>query len=70
MDFWKFLANANASFLVIKEDVRYGQHLVNELSRIRPELERIVPMDLDPFYDNQKVEPWMHFLIENWEIKS
>lgn len=68
LEFWKFVSDANASFLLTSDlSIRYGQHLVNELSRIRPDIERKVPLDVDCYYANSKVAEWLGVVGEMWE---
>lgn len=65
-DFWKFYSLANASYITVQEDVRYGQHLMNELYKVRPDLYNQLPDDADPFYDNSKVSHFMTYLENHW----
>lgn len=55
-----FMSNANSAFLTHSENLRYGQFLVNELSKKHPFI--TLPEDADCFYDNNKVPEFLRFI--------
>lgn len=55
-----FMSNANSAFLTHSENLRYGQFLVNELTRQYPFI--IIPEEADCFYDNNKVPEFLRFI--------
>lgn len=55
-----FMSNANSAFLTHKDDQRYGQFLVNELTKKHPFI--ALPEEADCFYDNNKVPEFLRFI--------
>ena len=55
-----FMSNANSAFFTLKDDQRYGQFLVNQLTRLHPSI--IIPEEADCFYDNNKVSEFLRFI--------
>jgi hypothetical protein len=55
-----FMCDANSAFLTHKDDQRYGQFLVNELTRLHPYI--IIPEEADCFHDNNKVPNFLRFI--------
>lgn len=48
-------------------ELRQGQHMINELSRVRPDLYKTVSgASLDPYYDNKKIDAFINWLGQNW----
>lgn len=69
MDFWKFYSIANSTYLTHKGEVRYGQHLMNELYQYNPDLynEITFESEVDPFYNDKKVSAFLEFAEKNWD---
>ncbi len=55
----QFIFDAGKSFL---PPLRLGQHLMNELNKISPDLYNSVPEDVDPFYRNDKIDSFWGWL--------
>jgi len=64
-DFNAYIDAANNKFLKEQHHQRYGQFLMNYLHQINPEI--VIPENVDPFYDNNKVPDFFHYL---WSISS
>ena len=55
-----FMSVANSAYFTHKDDQRYGQFLVNELTRLHPSI--IFPEEADCFHDNNKVKEFLRFI--------
>jgi hypothetical protein len=63
----QFAGRVTLSFITRPGSWRKGQFLFNELCSVRPDLaERIRASDLDPFFQDWRIEACMEFLRENW----
>lgn len=58
----EFVHCANAGFITHSGDLRYGQYLMNELSKRHPEIN--VPDRYDCYYDNKKVVDFLRYIAE------
>ena len=58
----EFMHYANTGFIAHSGDLRYGQYLMNELSKRHPEV--IVPDRYDCYYDNEKVVNFLRYIAE------
>ena len=45
---------------------RLGQHMTNELFQCNQDLYRKMPRNIDPFYDNKKIDQFIEWLKRNW----
>lgn len=68
MDFNVYLQDAMQSYLDVKDNVRYGQHLMNKLTVLAPDV--VIPEHLDPYYDNDKVPNFLNYLWNYWNDQS
>ena len=51
-------------------DQRRGQWFANLLHALKPDLlQRMIHLDVDPFYDDSKIWAAVEFVKENWDQK-
>lgn len=67
MDYNIFITEAMDSYISSKEDVRYGQHLMNTLTKLAPDVANTVPEELDPYYNSEKAPEFLNYLWNYWE---
>lgn len=56
----KFMIDANAAYFYSDGSQRYGQFLMNYLTKHHPEI--VVPESADCFYDGNKVKDFLKFI--------
>lgn len=61
-DYDLFIHNANAEYLKSNHNLRYGQFLMNALSKDYPDIQ--VPDECDCFYNNNKCPNLLQFLSQ------
>lgn len=64
--FEQFCIDANQYFLDNKQDLRYGQAIVNYLSKVNPGLGAMLPMNCDCFYNDELTNQFLYWVSENW----
>lgn len=57
-----FVHDANSTFLTHQQHQRYGQYLVNYLSRYFPQIATQIPEEANCFYDNNKVPAFLGWI--------
>jgi hypothetical protein len=60
MDSELFMRDANSAYLTHKENLRYGQFLINYLKEKYPSI--IIPEEADCFYDDKKLPEFLRFI--------
>lgn len=67
----RFMSEANSTFISYYEPSenksdgqRYGQFLINKLTREHPEIMEQLPEEVDCFYDNGRVLGFLNFIYE------
>jgi hypothetical protein len=55
-----FMSDAISAYLTHKENLRYGQFLINQLKEKYPSI--IIPKEADCFHDNNKVSEFLKFI--------
>jgi hypothetical protein len=66
LTFQEFCQDANQYFLDNKQDLRYGQAIVNYLAQVRNDLSIKLPMSCDPYYNDQLTNEFLYWVSENW----
>jgi hypothetical protein len=68
MELWEFLNQMKR----VPRDQRPGQYAANLLCQVRPDLSEKVRGSLnnDPFYSDHKLQNFIQFVSDNWEIES
>lgn len=67
MTFHKFLVEVDQNFYIHKDELRYGQIVMNILSNMwREKYDNLMERNIDCFYDEKKVPEVLRTLEKEW----